>query len=84
MSLAVEIVLLSKRQKLNLGKSAKIKKKCLQLNLNHCQAAQDLLAQTVQKKHDSCWVSNRTINSAIWYCNANASPINMIADSDGF
>lgn len=68
--------------------------KCLQLSVNHCQIAQNLLAQTVyelmvdvailgepyKKKDYSCWVSNRT--NAICCCNTIASLIRISTDSN--
>ncbi|XP_066909029.1 uncharacterized protein [Halyomorpha halys] len=58
----------------------------LQLNLNHCEAAQDLLYQTVQEQHinvailceqyknldGNSWVSDGSGKAAIWACNSQA------------
>ncbi|XP_066903357.1 uncharacterized protein, partial [Halyomorpha halys] len=58
----------------------------LQLNLNHCEAAQDLLYQTVREQHidvailckqyknldGNSWVSDVSGKAAVWACNSQA------------
>lgn len=58
--------------------------KLLQLNLNNCEVAQDLLRQTVAEKKidiaiiseqyrktdDGTWVSDSTNRAALWACGA--------------
>ncbi|XP_066906401.1 uncharacterized protein [Halyomorpha halys] len=58
----------------------------LQLNLNHCEAAQDLLYQTVREQHidvailseqyknldSNSWVSDVSGKAAVWACNSQA------------
>lgn len=65
------------------ARSGKETMKCIQINLNHCEAAQDLLTQTVkEEKADlaliceqyktihatSRWVDDSTKKAAIWTC----------------
>ena len=73
--------------------------KVLQLNLNHCEAAQDLLSQTVRElKVDvailceqyrnitglQSWVSDATNRSAVWICGNSPVQEVMQVPGDGF
>ncbi|XP_066904559.1 uncharacterized protein [Halyomorpha halys] len=69
----------------------------LQLNLNHCEAAQDLLYQTVREQHidvailceqyenldGNLWVSDVS-GKAIWACNSQAIQEVNTASHSGF
>ncbi|XP_046868533.1 uncharacterized protein LOC124460986 [Drosophila willistoni] len=72
--------------------------KILQLNLNHCGAAQDLLAQTIRelnvdvavlsepyKTQTGCfWAADRTSKAAIWACSNRAPAAEAVYSSDGY
>lgn len=70
----------------------------IQLNLNHCEAAQDLLEQTVReqkvdvavlsepyrRKHQGVWAEDNTGGSALWVCGARALQLSNIRSNDGY
>lgn len=75
----------------------KEKMRVIQLNLNHCEAAQDLLAQTVRERNvdvvlisepyrisqNGAWISDTSKKSAIWSCGTIAYQ-NMDTSFTGF
>ncbi|XP_070854597.1 uncharacterized protein [Drosophila suzukii] len=70
----------------------------IQLNLNHCRAAQDLLKQTVRElgsevailsepyrvESSSDWVTDRTGKAALWLCGVSVLPMRDTRAVEGF
>ncbi|XP_070855147.1 uncharacterized protein [Drosophila suzukii] len=70
----------------------------IQLNLNHCRAAQDLLKQTVRElgsevailsepyrvESSSDWVTDRTGKVALWLCSVSVPPMRDTMAVEGF
>ena len=70
----------------------------IQINLNHCEAAQDLLAQTIREKNidvailsepyrnrgGSVWVKDQTGQAALWTCGEQAFQEIMEHPEEGF
>ncbi|XP_068140371.1 uncharacterized protein [Drosophila tropicalis] len=70
----------------------------IQVNLNHCAVAQDLLHQTVREggydlalvsepyrsERNADWVSDINGKSAIWSCGTSSLPIEEVAQMEGF
>ncbi len=70
----------------------------LQLNLNHCEAAQELLSQTVREHRcdiailseqyknisDHSWITDSTGTAAIWVCSQRSIQDSMVALDQGF
>ncbi|XP_043064710.1 uncharacterized protein LOC122320583 [Drosophila ficusphila] len=83
---------------LSAGSQSKGEMKILQLNLNHCRAAQDLLAQTVRalkiglailsepyaSKHDGIWFQNSQGGASIWSCSPRPLQIQCRHSGRGF
>ena len=80
------------------GSNSKINMRCLQLNLNHCQAAHDLLKQSVLEKQidvallsepykiveGANWTCDSRNKAAIWKCNPNSPQLENPYPSNGF
>jgi len=70
----------------------------IQLNLNHCRAAQDLLKQTVRElgsevailsepyrvESTNDWVTDRTGKAALWLCGVGAPLMRDMRAAEGF
>ncbi|XP_041452010.1 uncharacterized protein LOC121405399 [Drosophila obscura] len=80
------------------GRSTQHHMRLIQLNLNHCRAAQDLLQQTVRERGSevailsepyrvpSCsdWATDRSGRAALWTCGVETPQICDIKSADGF
>ncbi|XP_053968474.1 uncharacterized protein LOC128869901 [Anastrepha ludens] len=91
-------IMCKKKKESDMAHAMTSKMKILQLNLNHCESAQDLLEQTIREhkidvailsepykhKTGNGWASDTTGKSTIWNCGANRSQLMSVNAARGF